>query len=288
MPGYQNENRSDYSKFDFMTNEELEEILRMDAMKSDDEDSDIDMLMYVMGVLAERRRNSANPGKTPEEAYQSFVDNYYTDDTEVTEEDIHNIILAKPKRSRTGWRRFVTAAAACFAILLFGVVTTAALGGESLNAFFDWTKEIFSLSSGGQNNETGPSPEYVVDDTWENVLRKKNIPENLIPVQVLDGYEQVELHIYETPQIRSITGWFASDDKMIRMQVTIFLTENPLSIEKTDDLLEIYETNDVLYYIFLNKNQIQAVWQDGCYECAIIGNLSVDEIKTLIDSIQEG
>lgn len=285
MPGYQNENRSDYSKFNFMTNDELEEILRMDAMKFDDEDSDIDMLMYVMGVLAERRRSSADPGKTPEEAYQSFVDNYYTDDTEVTEEDIHNKKLTEPKRSRAGWRRFITVAAACFAILLFGVVTTAALGGESLNAFFDWTKEIFSFSSGDQNSETGPSPEYVVDDTWENVLRKKNIPENLMLLEPLEGYEQIDLHVYETPEMSSITGLFTNGDKRMRMAVKLYLGCEPQKIEKTDELLEIYESNGIFYYIFSNKDQIQAVWQYENYECIIFGNFSVEEIKSMIDAI---
>lgn len=289
MPGYQNENRSDYSKFDSMTNEELEEILRMDAMKSDDEESDIDTLMYVMGVLAERRKSSANPGKTPEEAYKSFIDNYYTEDTEVTEENIHNITPLEPKRKHTGWRRFLTAAAACFAVLLLGVVTSTALGGDAMDAFFDWTKEIFCFPFEELPKESGTTANYEsVDDTWENVLRKKNIPEGLIPLQPLEGYEQVSLQITEIPEMRVIKARFENGKSRYRMTINVQLDSNQLQIEKTEDFLEIYEQNGVDYYIFSSKNQMKVVWHVDQYECIIVGNLSVEDILELINSIQEG
>ena len=257
MPGYQNENRSDYSKFDSMTNEELEEILRMDAMKSDAEESDIDTLMYVMGVLAERRNNSANPGKTPEEAYKSFIDNYYSEDTEVTEENIHNITPLKPKRKRTGWRRFLTATAACFAVLLLGVVTSTALGGDAMDAFFDWTREIFCFSSDDQPEESRLSADYEsIDDTWENVLRKRNIPDGVMPFQPLEGYEQVDLRITEIPAMRSITVCFDNGSSQFRMTINIQKNSSQLQLEKTEDLLEIWEIDGNCYYIislsFLN------------------------------------
>lgn len=289
MPGYQNETHSDYSKYDSMTNDELEEILRLDAMKSEDDDSDIDRLMYVMGVLAKRRRNSANPGKTPEEAYQSFVKNYCTDDAEVTDEYIHNTITYTPKRSVPAWRRILTAVAACFTIVVCGAFATNAFGYDVLDQFFDWTKEIFRFSAAEQTESSGPSDEYeLADATWEDILKKKNIPLDLIPLQALPGFEQVEISAFETPQMRSVTALFEKGERFLRMTVRDFLSEDPSIMERSEILLETYEHGGVLYHFFANLDDIFVVWNIENYECKLYGNLSVDEMKELIHSIQEG
>ena len=49
----------DFSKFDSMTTEALQQILRLDAMKPEGEESDAEELFYIMGVLADRRRNDS-------------------------------------------------------------------------------------------------------------------------------------------------------------------------------------------------------------------------------------
>ena len=286
MPGYQKDDRRDFSKFDSMSSGELEEILRLDAMKSDDEESDIDMLLYVMEVLAERRKNSADPGKTAEEAYQSFLENYYIENTEVTDENTHNAIPFRPKRDRAGWKRPLTAAAACVAILLCGTAVSAVLAEDGLAPLFDWTKDVFSFST---PDETCTSDEYeLVDDSWENVLRKRNIPEDLMPLQPLEGFEQSKVIVTETPEMRSVSGYFDDGDREIRMTLKVLLSDDSYQMEKTEGLVEIFELNGIQYNIFSNKNQMQVIWQVDIYECIIAGDLSVDEIKLLVHSIQEG
>lgn len=289
MPSYQDETRSDFSKYDSMTNEELEEILRIDAEKSEDEDSDIDMLMYVMGVLAKRRKSSANPGKTPEEAYKSFVENYYTDDAEVTNENIHKTITFKPKRRASAWKRILTAAAACFAILACGAFTTNVLGDDTFDQFFDWTKEVFFFSSSEQTEVSGPSDEYeLLDVTWEELLQKKNIPLDLIPLQAPPGFNQVDISVLETPQVRSVQAEFRRGERFLRIAVRKDTTEDSLMMEKAEDPAETYEYADVTYYIFLNSDKVHVVWQAESYICSLYGDLSMDEMKELIHSIQKG
>ena len=53
----------DLSKYDAMTTEELEEILRLDAEAPEEQESDIEKILYIMEVLAERKRNNGHPGK---------------------------------------------------------------------------------------------------------------------------------------------------------------------------------------------------------------------------------
>lgn len=88
----ENRNR-DYSKYDDMTTEELEEILRLDASAPDGEDSDTELLLYVMEVLANRRKNMNITGKTALEAWESFQQNYL--DEECSED------VQEPKKNRT-------------------------------------------------------------------------------------------------------------------------------------------------------------------------------------------
>lgn len=69
--------RHDYSQLDRMSTEELREILRLDFLLPDDEESDMDAILYVMQLVAERERKNPT-GKVPDvrEAWASFVKNY--------------------------------------------------------------------------------------------------------------------------------------------------------------------------------------------------------------------
>ena len=65
--------RQDYSKFDTMSNETLEEILRMDALLLEGETPDPDAILYIMEELAQReRRNKSEHAPDVEAAWRSF------------------------------------------------------------------------------------------------------------------------------------------------------------------------------------------------------------------------
>lgn len=76
IPNTQNRGNRDFSRFDNMESEEMEKILRLDAQNTEGKESDLEMILYVMEVLAGQRRNSDNPGKTAQEAFRSFKENY--------------------------------------------------------------------------------------------------------------------------------------------------------------------------------------------------------------------
>ena len=56
----ENRNRGirDFSNYDSMETEELEEILRSDADAPESKESDTELLLYIMEVLAKRRKRS--------------------------------------------------------------------------------------------------------------------------------------------------------------------------------------------------------------------------------------
>ena len=54
------------------------------------------------------------------------------------------------------------------------------------------------------------------------------------------------------------------------------------------DFAEIYSHENIDYYIFSNLDQNRVAWMTASYECYISGELSIEDIKLMIDSIEKG
>ena len=67
-----NRRHQDFAKYDAMSTEELEEILRLDLDAPPEQESDTEVLLTIMEVLAQRKK----PEKTAFEALESFRQNY--------------------------------------------------------------------------------------------------------------------------------------------------------------------------------------------------------------------
>ena len=75
MPNPNNRTGRDFSMYDAMDDEQLRQILRDDASKTEGEDTDMELLFHIMEVLA-RRRREANADISPEEALERFNEKY--------------------------------------------------------------------------------------------------------------------------------------------------------------------------------------------------------------------
>ena len=81
---------------------------------------------------------------------------------------------------------------------------------------------------------------------------------------------------------------YTNGDRKIRIQVTSYLSEDIQNLEIENNPVEIYTHNGIDYYIFENKDQLRAVWFVDSCECYISADVSFDELKMMIDSIQKG
>lgn len=70
-----NSSTRDFSHFDKLSTEELQEIIRQDSFL-DDDSSDIDAILYITDLLV-KRSDSSNNSKDVEAAWKSFKENYY-------------------------------------------------------------------------------------------------------------------------------------------------------------------------------------------------------------------
>ena len=111
---------------------------------------------------------------------------------------------------------------------------------------------------------------------------------NGLPTWVPEGYELEDIIVDETPMQRIYVAIFVNGEKTFRINIRSHLLEESEKIEISNDPLEIYRVSDMEYYIFANANKLRVVWLDGSYECNISGDLTVEEIKKMIDSIVKG
>ena len=287
MSENQNRGTIDFAKYDSMATEELEEILRLDAEAPDGQASDGELLFYVMGVLAERKRNSVNPGNTAQEAWESFKKNYLP----IEAEDPNNTskVPESTKVVHYGVRRLI-AAVAVIALLVCIPVAVNAFGWKDIwNAVAQWAKETFSFVSDNGAGTDAPNPSDGNSyKSLQQVLGETNNRLDIVPTTIPERYILQQVIVDENPVQRVYMAHYKCDEQSLTVTIRSYLNSDPEKIEINEKLLEIYEASGVEYYIFSNFNQLRAVWILDSYECYISGELTIDEMKMMIDSIGKG
>lgn len=288
MPDNQDRNDNRFSRFDAMSTEDLQAFLRKDASKPMGEESDTKEILYVMEVLA-RRRKEQQEGKDPAEALASFKNKYYTENETPS---ISESVPVAYKRSSSGrWKRgLVAAVAAIFILVLGNSITASALGFDLFAIIAKWTQETFHFGQAGQVEETNsPSPDHVYPcNSLQESLDKRGIKIVLVPTWIPDGYIESDVKIQDTPKQRIFLARYQNGDKTIIIKIAEHLNSSPMQIEQSESLIEIFSSNGIQYYIFDNHDMLNAVWIRESFECYISGPISISEMKEIIDSIEKG
>ena len=287
MPDSLNRRDEKFAKYDAMSTDELQQILRDDASNSEGAESDTETLFYVMEVLA-KRRQARNEGKSPEEALESFKQNYYTEN-DISSVSESTTAAFKPS-SRGRWRRGLIAVAAMLVLVIGSSITANAMGFDLWEVIAKWTQETFHFGYAGQLDDSD-TPDTEIDIPYsalQEALDELNIHTALVPTWLPNGYEEVDIKTYETPVQRQFIAKYQNGDDSIRIRITDYLDKHPVQIEQSDSLIEIYPSNGTNYYLFDNEGQMQAVWIIESYECYISGPITLSEIKEIIDSIEKG
>ena len=271
----------DFSKYDAMDTQTLEEILRLDAESPEGSESDTELLLYVMGVLADRRHEN-NTGKTAQEAWESFQQNYAPEKAP-----------SEGKKSAgkgIRWLRRLTAAVAAVVLVVLLPLTAEAFSWKDVwNVVAKWAKETFSFVGSDVATVNEPVPDYDGECTsLQELLRKNKIDPSIVPTWIPDGFALGRIEKDVTPTQEIYRAFYSNDNKELKIRVQTFLGEEPDKIEINKELVEIYEFSGLQFYIFSNMNQIRAVWATDSYQCNISGTLTIEELKSMINSIGKG
>ena len=276
----------DYSKYDNMPTEALEEILRLDASAADGDATDTGLLIHIMEVLASREKSNST-GKSALEAWESFQQDYMSDLEEICEENPEG---TKPIRRARPWLRRLIAAAAAVALVIFIPMTAKAVNWEKMwNAVAHWAKDTFSFVSSESVSVSEPTPEYDGEySSLQDVLLANNRDAKIVPMWIPERFTLIKVEKDITPVQECYTAFYSNGESPLRIRVQSYTNGDPEKIEINEELLELYEKSGIQYYIFSNMDQIRAVWIIDSYQCNISGDLSIEEIKSMIDSIGKG
>ena len=270
----------DFSKYEAMSTEELEEILRLDAEAPEGAQSDTELVLYILEVLASRRNTNNITGNTAQEAWESFQQNY------MPEEPQKSVETKKPVL----WTRRLAAAAAVVALLIFIPISARALTLEEMwDIFARWAKETFSFVSGESTEVSEPMSDDQREFTsLQEMLAAEKRDSSIVPTWIPEGFELAQIEKDSSPMREIYTVRYMNGDTIIRIQVTSYLSEDIRNHEIENNSVEIYTHNGSDYYIFENEGQLRVVWLVDSHECLISGDVSIDELKMMIDSIQKG
>ena len=272
--------RAEFSHYDSMTTEELQEILRKHANGELQTEPDTDELYYIMEVLA-RRREEEDPQAfcSDEEALADFRKHYMPRADEAR---------SCTKRFSTHWVKAVAAVAAILIVVLGATVSAEAFNVDLWGKFANWTKEIFQFTDLPQGTTVAnPEEDYNVElKSLQEALNDLSFSEKLAPTWMPKGYMCKDLKVVNTPQVRSISAIYENNESELVIKICRTIGVQAPQVEKNDDFLELYVVDGVEYYIFSNTETLQAAWSIGEFECIIGGKITLEEMKMMIDSIE--
>lgn len=279
--------------------EELEELLAMSFSMEDGAETDEAYITTIMEVIREREEKEADQEKRQAEvdaAWREFQEYRAERDREKTEAggmaDASGKFPGEPSRpqekvhtaKKPGRVLRSCAAAAAVIVLLCG--TAYAFGWNIFQALADWTAETFQFL-------TGAEPEMadygVFDRLYKNVSTETDIP--VVPRWAPEGTKEVE---QPRTSIRSdktrIVGEYLVEDREFTVRITIY-NEIPeiydTIYQKNDGSAYPYEAGGITHYIVENVDNVSAMWTNNIVEGYIQGNISIAELKQMIDSIYE-
>ena len=288
MPNTYNRNEDVFAKYNAMSTEELQQILREDASKPEgNEETSMEALFYIMEVLAQRRQ-ARNEGKTPEEALEAFH-KYYEED-EVSSLTEREPVVRKKNSTTSNWVKRLVAAAAIIILIFSGSITAKAFGFDLWEIIIKWTQETFHFGYISDNNEVSEPNEYSTEVFvgLQSALDDYDITTPLVPNWIPEGYVEMDVRTFDTPKQRQFSAKYQNGDNIVKVWIENYLDYTPVQIEQNGTVVEEYVSNGVKYYIFSDVESLQAAWIRDNYACYISGPLSLEEIKQMIDSIEKG
>ena len=285
-----------YAYLNHLSTSELEKLLRSDLDSL--ENRDPDRTLYILEVIEQRDPESAAKRQAEAgRAWKEFLELYdapegegltlYSSEVEndkVTEEKCIAPTVVPHKKHRQ-LRRFLLIAAviAC----LIATLLPTALGD---NGFFDrigvWSDEHFSFSKDGSEVNI-PNKEL---EGLQTALSEHGITELVVPRYLPEGYKCISLEVTPMPDF-GFTFFNAVYQQNESALLSISIQKNNTLVssvyEKSENEPEIYEQEGIKHYLFSNLENNCIVWNNGKLECSIQGNVAIEEIRKMIDSIYE-
>lgn len=295
-----------YAYLDQLSTERLEALLRADIESPDNTNDEV--IFHILEVM-EKRELEHPTGRLVNvgEAWAEFQQYYnipegeglslYPIKDEETPDNKADKQAQGGKVVRLHPKLKQMAIVAAVIIGIFGMMITAqAAGIDVFGAIGRWTEETFhfvSSPSGAIQSGTGaikPGAENASEyHLIQAALDECGITEVLAPTWYPEGFEASEPEIISTSLSDTINVPFLGEEEQFySIDITLYLSTSQLAthtFEKDSATVEQYTSGAKTFYILSNVDTVTAIWSEGLLIEKISGNISVDQVKAMIDSI---
>ena len=288
-----NQNREKYAYLEQLTTRQLEELLLADL----DDDSGRDTSEVVFHILEVLREREKDPAQEPvvDQAWERFQTYYNTPEGEgqslypcvqdrlETHQEKDTPTMKKSGSRFAFPRRGLTTAAAVVALLFALMLGVQASGHDIFGALAQWSDEIFHFGDEKEQSE------YV--EMFLDALNENKIPKSIVPTQFPESFQAEEPEIWSDNKGVFLNLPFSdSTGRSFSITIDRYTSQEYVetwTFEKDSASVESYISGSKTFYIFSNLDVVIAVWTEGTLSESIWGNLSIDEVKLIIDSIGE-
>lgn len=280
--------------------DELKEALKKIFFLSELNDADLAEMDQIMEILQEK--DPLPPGRSAEEAWEEFK-SLYMQDPEA--DDIHNdldsegvsgtetapnvvdkvtaVENARPASPRR-YRKLIRVAliAAIIMVFLAAVTATASAMGYNLWGWLPiWGNEDLRFVAETPASE----PENAVMHSIPAVLSSLYIDEPLYPTWLPEDLNRVEVQLVEEPLF--LYENYKGNDRELSITISSITDFSAKVYQKEDEPPIEYTVNSVIHYLIENTDELSAVWHTENYNVLIVGNVTENEMKKIIDSVYE-
>ena len=175
-------------------------------------------------------------------------------------------------------------------ILLFGTVTAQAFGVDVFSAIARWTAEILRLDGGStpyatvtvRPLEDGEEAAYA---SLEEAVEAFGIDAPLVPKEVPERFELVQVTAACRKSGVIIYADYKSEDGILQIRYSEAGAQEFNTMEKENRDVGSHFVKGIEHRLASDLGRQKAVWQNGDFECFIIGDISEQEILDMVDSI---
>ena len=197
-------------------------------------------------------------------------------------------VVSFPRLRAVG--RVAVVAAITFTLMITTAVAAQAAGYDVFGALGRWTDETFRFEITGNIPDELTQEQLAYRDEFQEKIRSIGITQNLAPSWHPEGFEPYEVKSEGIEgEFDTVRCEYRNESEGTSYSVWVDLVYNPAwvegSFEKDDRPVEEYQSNGRLFYIMSNIDTYTATWSNGKIVETIAGQVTLDEMREIIDSI---
>jgi len=269
---------------------ELEELLALEATDLDAVGENAEYISTILEVIAERESTPEQDEAMTEKAWEDFREYYELRKQEEEKTDTDGE-PPPDHRPKTEYRQQTPGSTRVLRYVLIAAVLTALLGStvfgwNLFRAVAQWTEETFSFLAGQEPEDPEQGVMHALRWTVED---KTDTP--AVPKWAPEGTEEKGLPSENKRTDRFIArASYTVGTREFSVQITVHDAppeSYDVLYQKNTALEEAYSAGGIVHYIMGNTETISAMWTNNCVEGCIQGDLTVEELRQMIDSIYE-